>query len=107
MPAAFQIKLTLRGISPLIWRRLVMPSDMTLADLHKAIQIVMNWDDDFMYAFRIHVREYSTTDLHAEENAAEHSLKDLPIRFGERFLYTILKGLGYKLMLVLMEAQPS
>ncbi len=88
MPAALQMKLSLRGISPLIWRRLVMPSEMTLADLHKAIQLSMNWDDDFMYAFRIHVREYSTTDQHAEENAAEHALKDLPISFKECFLYT-------------------
>lgn len=80
MPEALQIKLSLRGISPLIWRRLVMPSDMTLADLHQAIQLSMNWDDVFMYAFRIHGREYSTTDLHAEENAAKHSLKDLPLQ---------------------------
>jgi len=76
MPEIFQIKRSLRGISLLIWRRMIMNSEMTLADLHNAIQLSMNWDDDFLHAFRNHSRECSTTDLHAEENAADHALED-------------------------------
>ena len=87
MPKALQVKLTLRGVSPLIWRRFVLRSDMTLADLHKAMQIAMTWDGDFLHVFRIHGRDYSTTDQNADESAAEVLLQGLPVLFGERFLY--------------------
>ncbi len=112
MAEAFQLKLTLRGVSPLVWRRLVLSSHMTLADLHKAMQIAMTWDGDFLHTFRIHGKAYSTTDQNAGESAAEVALQDLPLRFGERFVYKynyfsnwqfdvriekahVLKGKGY------------
>jgi Plasmid pRiA4b ORF-3-like protein len=31
------VKVTLRGIKPPVWRRLVMPGTMTLGDLYQAI----------------------------------------------------------------------
>lgn len=31
-----QLRAVLRGISPLIWRRLLVPSDTTIAQLHEA-----------------------------------------------------------------------
>jgi hypothetical protein len=55
---------------------------MTLADLHKAMQIAMTWDGDFLHTFRIHGKAYSTTDQNAGESAAEVALQDLPLRFG-------------------------
>ncbi|MBL4865370.1 MAG: hypothetical protein JKY67_03230 [Pseudomonadales bacterium] len=43
----YSIKVALRGISPMIWRRLEINSNTTLADLHHIIQIAMNWDNAF------------------------------------------------------------
>ena len=40
-----QIKVWLVGISPMIWRRLLLRSDHTIADLHYAIQIAMGSSD--------------------------------------------------------------
>jgi len=37
----FSLKVMLRGVRPPIWRRLLMPSTMTLGDLHQAIQAAM------------------------------------------------------------------
>ncbi|CAN5752792.1 hypothetical protein BH24DEI2_BH24DEI2_26060 [soil metagenome] len=76
MPEAFQVKLTLRGVSPLVWRRLVVGADTTLADLHKAMQIAMTWDGDFLHTFRIYGRDYSTTDQSTGESSAEIALQD-------------------------------
>jgi hypothetical protein len=52
MPAesAFQIKITLLGSRPPIWRRLVVP-DMILDELHGAIQIAMGWTDSHLHEF--------------------------------------------------------
>ena len=39
------LKVTLRGVKPPVWRRLLAPGTMTLGDLHKAIQAAMGWRD--------------------------------------------------------------
>jgi hypothetical protein len=46
MAEAYQLKLTLKGSKPPIWRRLVVPAAISLDALHVMIQIVMEWDDD-------------------------------------------------------------
>ena len=33
-PVVYQLRVVLRGVSPLIWRRLLVRSDSTIADLH-------------------------------------------------------------------------
>jgi hypothetical protein len=39
----YQLKITLNGIRPQIWRQVQVSSDYTLADLHWVIQIIMGW----------------------------------------------------------------
>ncbi len=52
------LDLALVGVVPRIWRRLTVPSDLSLLDLHHAIQIVMGWRDVHLHVFEIHDREY-------------------------------------------------
>lgn len=37
----YQLKVVLVGISPMIWRRLLVRSDNTIADLHYILQIAL------------------------------------------------------------------
>jgi hypothetical protein len=39
----YQLKVVLLGISPMIWHRLLVRGDSTIADLHYIIQIAMGW----------------------------------------------------------------
>ena len=41
----YQLKIALIGISPLIWRRLLVHSASSIAELHHIIQIAMGWED--------------------------------------------------------------
>lgn len=50
----YQLKITLDGLVPPIWRRIILPSDSTFDDLHRAIQCAMGWDFSHLHAFRIH-----------------------------------------------------
>jgi len=46
----YQLRVVLRGISPLIWRRLLVRSDSTVADLHSTLQTAFGWSDDHLKA---------------------------------------------------------
>ena len=47
----YQFQLTLRGIDPPIRRRVQLTGKSTLAKLHRAIQVVMGWDDMHLHEF--------------------------------------------------------
>ena len=49
----YQFKVSLRGISPQIWRRIQVWEDYTLDRLHRVLQMVMGWENCHLYEFRI------------------------------------------------------
>jgi hypothetical protein len=48
----YQFKISLRGIKPLIWRR-IETLDVTLAKFHEAIQTAMGWTNSHLHAFEV------------------------------------------------------
>ena len=57
----YQLRVVLRAVSPLIWRRLLVRSDTTIADLHATFQRVLGWSDEHLNRFVIHGREYGVS----------------------------------------------
>jgi hypothetical protein len=55
----YQLRAVLRGISPLIWRRLLVRRDSTVAQLLHALQVAFGWDDEHLNCFEIRGREYA------------------------------------------------
>jgi len=51
-PMIHQYKVSLREISPAIWRRIQVPEGYTFWDLHVAVQDSMGWLDYHLHAFR-------------------------------------------------------
>lgn len=51
LPEIYQLKVTLLGTSPPIWRRLLLPPDLTLAQLHDVLQAAMGWQECHMHEF--------------------------------------------------------
>jgi hypothetical protein len=49
----YQLKLTLDGVKPPIWRRLLVKEDINLLTLHKIIQRAMGWDDYHLHMFTV------------------------------------------------------
>ncbi len=54
----YQIRVVLEDISPLIWRRLLVPGDYSIADLHFILQIAFDLDDVNLHRFFIHGKDY-------------------------------------------------
>ena len=50
---AFQMKITLRGMKPAVWRRLFVPEDMTFNDLADVLIVVMGWNGSHLSAFEL------------------------------------------------------
>src|SRR5712692_2550194 len=65
------LKVTLRGTRPPVWRRLLLPGEMTLGDLHQAIQAAMGWHDGHLHAFDIGSRQYG--DRHTVDDVADEN----------------------------------
>jgi len=62
LPEIYQIKVTLRGTRPPIWRRLLVPSELTLEQLHGVVQAAMGWDDSHLHEFRIGSQKFGKPD---------------------------------------------
>jgi len=47
----YQVKISLKGSKPNIWRKLLIPSDMLLSDFHRVIQSTMGWTNSHLHQF--------------------------------------------------------
>ena len=47
----YQLRIWIREISPQIWRRLLVHSDSTIAQLHDTLQIAFGWTDEHLHQF--------------------------------------------------------
>jgi hypothetical protein len=57
-PAIYKLKVTFKDTEPVIWRRFVVPSNITLHRLHLILQEVMGWTNSHLYRFEIDKKEY-------------------------------------------------
>lgn len=89
----FSLKITLRHTKPPVWRRVDVPGDTTLGELHDIIQAVMGWEDEHMHQFTAQdgVRFGSYRFGHGGE-LGEHDedkfrLHDIVGKKGDKFTY--------------------
>jgi hypothetical protein len=80
----YQLRVVLREISPIIWRRLLVSGDTTLASLHDILQIAFGWSGEHLHRFVVHGADYDA--IHGD-NLAQVSLAELGLRATERFVY--------------------
>lgn len=86
----YQLKVSLRDISPLIWRRLLVTSDTSIAHLHAILQVVMGWEDVHLHRFRIHGKDYGISRVGGivfNDNPQLVRLSAFKLRARERFRY--------------------
>lgn len=85
----YQLRVVLAGISPLIWRRLLVAGTTTLAGLHTALQTSFGWSDEHLHRFIVHGAEYALPRDGAgwHRDARTVPLTRFGLRHGERFVY--------------------
>jgi hypothetical protein len=88
--AVYQLKITLKGIRPPIWRRVQMTSDMNLGDLNWVLQVVMPWSGFHAHAFTVNGVDYNEPDPEYGsdmEDEAEAQLGEVIPGPGFKFTY--------------------
>lgn len=83
--AVLQVKVWLVGISPMVWRRVLVPTSFTLRELHGVIQVAMGWDGIHLYVFRLRAARYGSSELSA--SSPDVTVADLRFRKGARLIY--------------------
>ncbi|MDJ0312708.1 plasmid pRiA4b ORF-3 family protein [Arthrobacter sp. H35-D1] len=48
-----QLKIMLKGSKPPVWRRVLVRSDLTLAEFHRVLQVSFAWTDSHLHEFRV------------------------------------------------------
>ncbi len=84
-----KMKITLRGAKPPIWRRLEVPSGITLEQLHHSIQEAFGWMGYHLWVFTTPIGDYGVADPElGHHSAASTKLNKVAERAGDRFRYT-------------------
>lgn len=89
-PGVYQLRVVLHGVSPLSWRRLFVPGDITVADLHAVLQTAFGWGREHLHRFVIHGTEYGISyagGIGFRDDPHQVQLTDLGLRPTERFVY--------------------
>lgn len=95
-PTIYQVKITLLGGKPPIWRRVEVPN-ISLESLHAVIQIVLPWDSSHLWEFAVNRDErygmskdsdYGFDMDNGSEPATGVTLEQLVARNVKKFLYT-------------------
>jgi len=82
-PDIYQLRIVLRGISPLIWRRLLIRGDTTLAQLHLILQTIFDWSNEHLHCFHVFGKDYGSNSA----DTRHVMLSSFGFQRGERFRY--------------------
>jgi hypothetical protein len=103
-----RVKIALRGSKPPIWRRLDIPSGITLQKLHLVIQAAFGWENYHMWVFEAGFGRYGVPDRElGHQSAALKKLKDIAPRPGDRLSYTYDFGDDWEHDLIVEDVLPA
>ena len=90
--AICQLKVTLDDSEPAIWRRLLVPENISLYDLHEILQIAMGWTNSHLHEFTIARKNYGDPeddelDNQGTRNETDYRLNQLYLREKTKFSY--------------------
>jgi len=105
----YWLRVVINGISPVIWRRLLVPTTATIAQLHTIVQTAFGWGGEHLHRFVIHGAEYGISYSGGpgfRDDARTVRLGELGLRAGERFTYEYNFTAGWLAELRVEQIQP-
>jgi len=102
----YAIKVTLLGTSPPVWRRILVPREIKLRNLHRTLQTVMGWTNSHLHQFVCQRPRLSDPGSRVGSKIADENrtkLGELIGTVGARLLYEYDFGDGWQHELLLEE----
>lgn len=86
----FQLRVTLDGVVPEVWRRVLVPGGYTLDRVHRVFQHAMGWSNYHLHSFDIAGTQYGEPDPDGDLGLVDELdiRLDAVIRVGDTFRYT-------------------
>ena len=110
----YQLKVTLLGTKPPIWRRLFVPANLTLAQLHDVLKVAMGWQECHLHEFSARGRRFGRPDpddglmgMPPAENERKVRLSTMLGRIGAKLIYTYDFGDSWEHSIVLEKCLPA
>ena len=108
----YQLKVSLKDSKPPIWRRILVPEDVTLADLHIIIQRVMGWGNYHLHMFTIAGQVYGDPEDDefgdfGTKKEKRYRLNQLELREEAKFSYEYDFGDSWMHTIVLEKILPA
>lgn len=107
----YQLKITLNGTKPPVWRRVVVDSSITLGELHSVIQAAFGWWNAHLHEFEINRKYYGTVlpDMDfGQPPIDEHATRlDTVVSEGSGFWYTYDFGDDWRHKIVVEKVVPA
>lgn len=105
---SLQLRVDLEYAKPPIWRRLVVPASMNLADLHHVLQLAFGWDNSHLHSFvqpntaGLWTLRFSDPEFGLDDTADEYEVTvgQLASEPKDTFLYDYDFGDSWRLKLV-------
>lgn len=105
----YQLKVTLKGMRPPIWRRILVASTTKLDDIHLILQIVMGWTDSHLHEFIQGRNRYGEPDEDFPSDAqdeTQYRLDQILKKEKEKLIYIYDFGDGWEHEVVLEKILP-
>ena len=109
----YQIQISLKRSKPKIWRRILVPSELSLPDLHKIIQTTMGWTNSHMHQFvkeELFFKEWTVEDdfwdTQYDVDYKNKKISDLLKQEKEQIIYEYDFGDGWEHDIILEKIHP-
>ena len=102
----YQLKISIDGITPPIWRIVLLPETFSLTKLHHIIQISFGWTNSHLYMFGEYENKIGDPILWADSETEtlwdkKVKIKDVLQKVGDRLNYEYDMGDGWKHTIIL------
>jgi yecA family protein len=109
---SYQLEISLAFTDPVIWRRIEVPSSLTLEELHTVIQMAMGWQNLHLHSFRGGMISYGPqlADDYMDTAIRDEScylLSDLEKEFLQGVVYTYDFGDNWEHVILLEKVNPE
>jgi Plasmid pRiA4b ORF-3-like protein len=106
---SLRIRVELRDVEPTVWRRLLVPDGITMAELAEILLIAMGWANAHLHLFEVGDKVYGSADDEAEDDEIDESGVIVSDALGrhDRFAFDYDFGDGWEHDVVIEERSSS